>query len=103
MLFTGNENHDIPLMEAAELTGNFRNAHPGAVIGQYFGKKAISDIITQEHCVGIRIYYAQTTEGAPQLVITGVDCHGNDMYTGHLAEFGQPCPTHCSSANPLNS
>jgi hypothetical protein len=104
MLLTGNENHDIPLADAAALTKNFRDTHPaGCVIAHCFGKGAISDIINQGLCEGIRIYYAQTATGDPKLVITGVDCLGNDMYLGKLAEYGHACPADCSVANPLNS
>ena len=100
---TVNHSHDISLQDAAQLTKNYRDAHPGAVIAQRFEKSAIADIINQEGCVSIRIYYAQTSGGAPQLVITGVDCNNNDMYTGKLVEYGHPCPSDCSSSNPLNS
>lgn len=104
MAFTGNENHGITLAEAAQLTANYRNTHPGAttIKGFYYGKQAIEGILSQAGCVGIRIYYAQFTDGTPTFVITGVDKDENDMYDGQLAEFGTPCPTKCSVANPLN-
>jgi len=105
MTFTGNENHGITLTEASQLTANYRNAHPGAMTikGFYYGKQAIDSILTQDGCVGIRIYYAQNMDATPTMVITGVDKEGNDMYAGQLAEFGVPCPSTCSVANPLNS
>jgi hypothetical protein len=105
MSFTGLEDHNIPLPEAAELTANYRAANPpGVVIGHYFGQEAINNILAQPGCVGIRIYYGQTTVGAEKkLVITGVDASENDMYTGVLAEHGFPCPSVCSVNNPLNS
>lgn len=105
MPFTGNENHGITLAEASQLTANYRNSHPGmsTVKGFYYGKQAIEGILTQDGCVGIRIYYAQNIDGTPTMVITGVDKDENDMFDGQLAEFGTPCPNHCSVANPLNS
>jgi len=103
---TGNENHQIPLPDAAHLTKNFRDSHPvGTIIAHAYGKQAILDILNQGEgqCFGIRIYYAQDDLGAPKLVITGVDSNGNDLYNGPLAEFGNPCPSICSTPNQLNS
>lgn len=103
MSFTGNENHNITLQEAAEMTENYRNAHPGAIKGFFYGKETLQNILNQANCVGIRIYYAQDNTGAPKLVLVGADGNENDLYNGVLAEFGFPCPDHCSSPNPLNS
>jgi hypothetical protein len=103
MSFTGEENHDITLNEAAELTANYRNSHPRAIQGEYFSKKAIKDILDQSNCVGIRIYFGEDKAHVPHFVITGVDSDENDLYTGLLAEKGWKCPPHCGGINPLNS
>lgn len=103
MPFTGSENHSIPLQDAADLTANYRNANPGEPIGWFYGKYAINDILAQPGCVGVRIYNGQTATGVRNLVITGVDAAGNDLYNGLLAEYGVMCPTNCSTLNPLNS
>lgn len=104
MSFTGNENHDFPLDQASEWTANYRaTISPGETIAHYFGKQAIQDIFDQEGCVGMRIYYALDNNGAKQLIITGVNSAGNDLYQGLLAERSLKCPAACSAANPLNS
>jgi hypothetical protein len=103
MSFTGEENHYITLNEAAELTANFRNEHPSSILGEYFSKKAIMDILEQSNCVGIRIYFGEDKAHVPHFVITGVDSDENDLYTGLLAEKGWKCPPHCGGINPLNS
>lgn len=103
MSFTGEENHDITLNEAAELTANYRNEHPASILGEYFSKKAIIDILEQSNCVGIRIYFGEDKAHVPHFVITGVDSDENDLYTGLLAEKGWKCPPHCGGINPLNS
>lgn len=103
MSFTGKENHDIPLSEAAAWTKNYRDANPGQTQGHYFGKDAISAILNQNGCVGIRIYYAISDTGQKQLIIVGVDANENDLFNGLLAERSVNCPPDCSSANPLNS
>ena len=103
MSFTGEENHSIPLSEAAALTANYRANHPGSVLGEYFSKKAILEILSQQDCVGIRIYFGEDDQHVSHLVITGVDKDENDLYNGNLAELGISCPPNCSLPNPLNS
>lgn len=102
--FTGNENHDIPLSEAAEWTKNYRDTiAPDDTISHYFGKAAIQAILNQDGCVGIRIYYALDNTGQKQLIVVGANAARNDLYTGLLAERSIRCPQDCPAANPLNS
>lgn len=104
MNFTGNENHDIPLSEAAEWTANYRATVPtGTVIAHYFGKEAIKAIFDQNGCVGMRVYYAIDGSGAKQLIICGVKDNLDDIYDGLLADRNFPCPAACGALNPLNS
>ncbi len=103
MSFTGNENHSISLLDAADLTANFRSNHSTAVKGFYYGKTAISAILNQVDCVGIRIYFGEDEGANPQLVICGVDANEDDLDQGLLAEFGISCPPNCGTANALNS
>jgi hypothetical protein len=102
MTCISDQNHSITLDEAAQLTANFRTANPGAVKCHYFGKDAIEAIFNQTGCVGMRVYYGQDSAGAKQLVIVGVDSSCNDLYQGLLAEKSIPCPSNCSTLNPLN-
>ena len=104
MAFTGQENQQIPLSQAKVLTAAFRHANPpGVKIGGYFSNNAIQSVITQVNCVGIRYYYGLDSSSNPVLVITGVDANQNDLYNGILIEMSLPCPSYCSTPNPLNS
>lgn len=103
MAFTGNEDHDIPLAQAAEWTKNYRDANPGAIKGHFFGKGAIKEILDQANCVGIRIYYALDDAGTKQLIVVGVMADTNDISAGLLAERSIQCPPTCGVANALNS
>lgn len=104
MTYTGNEPHSISLSDAAAMTKAFRDSiSSGQIIAHYFGKSAIAAILNQTNCVGIRIYYALSTTAVKQLVVTGVDANGNDLYNGLLAERSLTCPIDCSTANPLNT
>lgn len=101
--FTGNENHDISLNEAAHMTANYRNANPGQTKGHYFGGTAIQNVLSQMGSVGIRIYYALKDDGTKQLVIVGVDADANDLTDGLILDLSVPCPATCGNANSLNS
>lgn len=103
MSFTGNEPHEITLAEAAALTANHRTNHPNEILGLFFGKTAILEILNQENCVGIRAYYGEDNQGANKLVIVGVDANKNDLINGKIADYGIPCPQRCSNSNSLNS
>ncbi len=101
---TGTENHSISLADAAEMTKNYRQSvASGTIIAHAFGKNAIQAILNQTGATGIRIYYGLDDNGVKQLVVTGVNSSGNDMYEGLLAERSLYCPDDCSAANPLNT
>lgn len=104
MNYTGNEDHSISLTEASELTANYRNAQTGSYIkAEYFGKNAILDLLNQDSCIGMRVYYGLNSEGVQKLVLVGVDTNGDDLTSGLIMEHGLLCPTNCSSSNALNS
>jgi hypothetical protein len=103
MTITGNENHSISLAEASAWTKNYRDANPGQIKGHALGKNAISDILFQDNCVGLRVYYALDDSGAKQIIFVGIDADGNDLYEGKLAERTYVCPPDCGAANSLNS
>lgn len=105
MSFTGQENHEISLQEASEMTKRYRDSQTteGYIKAEYFGQEAIKAILKQENCVGIRIYYALDENMVKKLVLVGVDQNENDLYNGVLAEKGLTSPPHVISSNPLNS
>ncbi len=105
MAFTGNEAEEFPLGTAAEWTKNYRDTiEKGDTIAHFFGRNIIEQILAQEGCMGIRIYYALDENGKKQLIIVGADAHENDQYQQTIAERSLNCPPfNCSSENPLNS
>jgi hypothetical protein len=109
MACTGKEDHSIGLADASELTSNYRaslGTGDSPIIGGYFGGDAISAILAQDGCIGIRYYYGLDESGTspvPVLIIVGVDGDCNDMTDGLLAERSTPCPPICGSSNSLNS
>lgn len=103
MAFTGNEAEEFPLETAAQWTKNYRDTiKAGETISHFFGKNIIQQILDQDGCMGIRIYYALDENGKKQLIIVGADAKENDIYTGIIAERSYICPPFCPQGSPLN-
>lgn len=102
MAFNGKEGGEIPLATAAEMTAAYRAQNPNETLAHYFGKDIILQILAQEKCVGIRIYYGLNRDGGKELILVGVDSQENDL-TDFVADMSLPCPKACSTSNALNS
>lgn len=102
MAFNGSEGEQINLQTAAAWTANYRQT--GAVIrAHFFGRDILEDILEQDGCMGIRIYYALDDNGTRQLILVGANADEGDMYEGVVADIGGLCPPNCTSnASPLN-
>jgi hypothetical protein len=95
-MFTGKGDHRVNFKKAQTLVKAYqKNKTRKEVKALYFSRDAISKILRQRGCIGLRIYYAKKTTGTNTLVITGVDEKGNDIAKGPLVEFGFPCPPYC--------
>lgn len=101
--------HDITLDAAAKLTKKYRSIGTivpslGVLIkGEFFGKNAMVEILNQNGCVGLRMYYGADDLLVPHMVIVGVDANGDDQVTGKIAEHSMLCPPACGTLNKLNS
>ncbi|TNF48427.1 MAG: hypothetical protein EP305_05510 [Bacteroidetes bacterium] len=102
MSFDGKEGAMISLQEAADLTANYRNRNEGAVKGYFYGKDHLETLLSQNGCVGIRIYFGEDNTGTTQLVLVGANGSEDDLL-GQVLENGTPCPPRCGSRNDLNS
>ncbi len=102
MAFDGTEGGKIPLNEAATMTAEYRRKNPSSTKAHFFGREIINEILEQEGCQGIRIYYGQDEDGNKQLVLVGADSDENDMLN-IVADLSHPCPNACSNPNSLNS
>lgn len=101
-LYSGHEDHIITLTEGIELTKAFRlSSKSDAVLAHYYGKDALSKIISQDGCVGARIYYGIHEDGSPTIVTVGVDNKGEDITKGLIAQISPPCPPYCAKNSEL--
>ncbi len=104
MAYNGKEGDMISKEDARLLMTNYRNspAYPAnnLIEGILFGKDPIIDLLSQNGCKGIRIYYGKagiSNADAPQMIIVGTDVDGNDMTAEYILDAGVPCPSFCSS------
>lgn len=103
MPFNPNADNIISLETAAQLTAAYRSKFPDDTKGHAFTKVQMQNLLKQPNCDGFRIYYGLDEDGNKELVIVAVDRYGNDLYEGMLLDNSQPCPTVCSTDNPLNT
>jgi hypothetical protein len=102
MAFDGTEGGLISMETASSMTRAYREANPGQRIAHFFGMDILNEILAQEGCLGIRMYYALNEDGDKELVIVGADADENDLLE-KVADLSLPCPNRCSSSNKLNS
>ncbi len=102
-MFTGNEGDKITLQEAIKFTENYRNSEKAeAVKAEFIGKDLVEEILSQQKCVGLRLYFGKSEEGDLNIVVVGCDENGEDLYDGIILEKGVPCPPFCANNSPLS-
>lgn len=102
MAFDGREGGAITLASGSAMTKEFRSRNPGSIQARFFGKDIINEILNQEGCMGLRLYYGIDEDGNNQIVMVGADSDENDMLD-LVADLSHPCPHVCGTANALNS
>ena len=104
MAFNGDEGSVVTLAEASGWTANYRRTIPtGEIISQFVGRNKIMEILNQDDCMGVRIYYGIGDDGKKNLILVGAEADENDMVDGIIVERLFPCPPLCSGRNSLNS
>lgn len=58
MAFNEKEGGEITLYAAADMTAEYRTQNPGETKGHFYGKDILNDLLNQNGCMGVRIYYA---------------------------------------------
>ncbi len=118
-------NHFISLATAAEMTRTFRAnrdtvlqpAYQGLnllPICETFDREAFDQLLVQDGCSGVRIYYGMDDSLLVHAVVVGVDADGADMVSNSvqaslvadddvILENGGRCPDICPGGSPLNT
>lgn len=102
MSFDGSEGAQISLSTGSNYTSNYRKNNPGSIKGTFMGKDVLQQILDQEGCMGIRVYYGESNDGDKKLVFVGADANEDDM-TDFVANVGIGSPPQSGNSNPLNS
>ena len=107
--YDGSDSGPIDLALANSWIQNFQGkvSSRDEIRSHYFGRNVIDNILSQQDCRGIRIYYALKDTGEKVLIISGVDSHGNTLMPSSqtvtageniLADYSWPCPNFCPPA-----
>ena len=90
---------------------NHEDKHPekDSIRARFFGSDIINQLLAQDECVGIRIYYATNDEGEKQLLLVGARKDGSNIWpegngddnensvSGLIVDASSPCPPFCPS------
>ncbi|MHC2990728.1 hypothetical protein OB13_03725 [Pontibacter sp. HJ8] len=103
MKITGKEGGPIDRASAKRWTANYRRqAGQGKVHCHMFGKDTIRELLDQDGCMGIKIYYALNDEGKQQVLLVSTDADGNNMEDGLILDKSASCPPDCSGTGDLD-
>jgi hypothetical protein len=101
MAFNGSEGEFITLNEGADLTGEFRSSNPTQPLAYFFGREKLEELLAQDNCMGIRIYFGEKNNTL-QLVLVSANDNQDDLLD-KILDRGGPFPPRTSSTNALNS
>ncbi|MCI0751137.1 MAG: hypothetical protein L0Y35_04810, partial [Flammeovirgaceae bacterium] len=76
---TGSEGDPITMETATRWIKNYQEENPNQNQAHFFGYEIIKQLLGQDGCVGIRIYYGIDDNGVRQLMLVGTDAKGNDL------------------------
>ncbi len=93
----------ISLADGSKMTADFRKKFPNESKAVYYSSNVFTELLSQEGCVGIRMYNALNEDDKLTNVLVGVDEDGNDLIHGKVYNKAVICPDYCSKGNPLNS
>jgi len=93
----------ITLADGSTMTADFRAKFPNETKAAFYSSNVFNDLMSQEGCVGIRIYNAVDNEGFLTNILVGVNENGDDLVNGKIYNKAGLCPKYCSKGNPLNS
>ena len=93
----------ITLEEGSNMTADFRAKFPNESKAVFYSSNVFTELLSQEGCIGIRMYNALNEGDKLTNVLVGVDEDGNDLIHGKVYNKAVICPDYCSKINSLNS
>jgi len=103
MSFNGNEGEGIPLELAKDWTKKWRESkNPEDANAFFFGREKLQEILNQNDCKGIRVYFGINDDNQKALILVGAEADENDQTTGLILDKGAICPPNCPNGGGLN-
>jgi len=98
-----NNSHVITLQEAITMTHAYQNSPQfnGQTKASLINADAVMDLLNQQGCSGMRIYFALDSNNKLKAVLVGVNSDGQDLTNGLILDRGDDCPPFCSINSPL--
>lgn len=69
-----------------------------------FDKQHVLDLLNQENCEGLRVYYSMDESQNFHMLLVGVDSEGEDIIDANeplILDEGGKCPPYCSTNSEL--
>lgn len=115
--------HEISLQTAIDMTSLYRTNRESILQNNYqgreilplsetFNRAAIENLLANEACAALRIYYGMDENEKVHAIIVGVDENNKDILPVNplkeedgpiIIEVGQRCPPSCPPASGLNT
>lgn len=103
MVVDENSGEVISLNEAQELVRAFQTKFPNDKKAFFVGSNNYQSILSQEGCIGVRIYNAyDEVNSTTNVVLIGVDADGNDLNEGVIVDKSVICPPTCPRISILD-
>ena len=111
---SNNNNHEISLQEAIDMTTLYRANRPANFpICETFEKEAISKLLAVDGCSFLRIYYGMKENMEVDAILVAANANHEDILppvsitrlstsNSLILEDGIRCPQACPPASPLN-
>jgi len=110
-------NHLIPLDQAAEMTKYYRSMKEEILAAKFknknilpicetFDRDAFDNILQQNGCKKVRIYFGMDDNELVKMVVVGVNDQDADMLPANdpvIIEMGIRCPNICPPSSSLNT
>jgi hypothetical protein len=82
--------------EAQGLIKSFKQiAASNEIMMQFFGKSVVENILKEQGCVEVKLFYGKYSDGKPRFVLQGIDKKGKRTFSGIITR--PPCPPICNS------
>ena len=106
----------ISLQQGVEMTTLFRENREGVLAEEFQGRdllpksesierELIEELLAQDGCTGIRIYYGMSEDNKIHALLVGYDANDEDILMAEdpkIIEQNSRCPADCPPASELN-